>query len=164
VRVGHLIVLAPLAIGCADADKAPECREGTRLAANGACEPVVDTGSGEPSEHPGTGDDTASADDSGTAASPSDSGIFVVEPPPASWNLEEVGVAFDGLMATGVPDPWTVYAAWRDMFGGADWLCPGDGYNISSGAEGCISEDGWRYAGLARYEEIDADGEVTRRP
>jgi hypothetical protein len=70
-------------------------------------------------------------------------------------------VAFDGLMATGVPDPWTVQAAWRDMFDGADWLCPGDGYNISSGAVGCISDDGWRYAGLARYEEIDADGEVT---
>jgi hypothetical protein len=76
------------------------------------------------------------------------------------WSAAEVEEELAAMLGQGVPDPFTIFTGWRSMFAGADALCPGiGGYDFSTSAAGCVSYEGWLYAGMGSYNEFEEDGE-----
>lgn len=92
--------------------------------------------------------DTAAGADTGDAAVPEVS----VEIPAPSWAAEEVSARLTATLAQGIPEPITARAQIFDLFEHRDPACPGGiDYILPGSFSGCVTEGGWRYAGVLTY-------------
>ncbi len=156
VRARARIVVGPLLGLCACAEPVP-CAPGFGRLDAGACVPVEEG----TADAAGAGGGSGGGADTGTEA-----------PTPAPWTPAEIEAALAAALADGLPEPAALRTAWIGAFDGAQAGCPGEGYDLSRGVEGCETQDGWRYSGQATDREelgdvrrqwrLDADGTAER--
>lgn len=118
------------------------------LACTEAPGPVTDpTGTGSDG---GTGGGTDGGTDGGTSTEP-------------VWTAAQAAQAVEDALAAGLADPFLPRQEWISLFDYADEDCPGGGefvteYGIPSMMQGCTSQAGCLFAGLASYQEDQGDG------
>jgi hypothetical protein len=73
------------------------------------------------------------------------------------WTADEVAAQFDVALASGVPLPGPVFAAYEELRTHGDGACPGDQFEGGFLVIGtCTSEEGYTYSGSAGITETDA--------
>ena len=104
-----------------------------------------------PATTPETSTDTSTVEDTAFAA---DTVPEVTQDiPAAALSAEAVIAAIEDTFADGMPSPLLPRKSYLEMFQGRDDNCPGgQGYNLPGAFQGCTSDDGWLYAGIAEYE------------
>lgn len=67
----------------------------------------------------------------------------------SGWSAQEAADTIALTLSQGMPDPLEIRTLWMALFEGRDSVCPGADYNFDHAVKGCISEQGWHYAGPA---------------
>lgn len=124
------------------------CAPGYGRLESGACVAVQVPGEAGP-------DDAVDPVDTGTP----DSGAAAAEVAP--WAPADIEAALSESLAVGPPTPVELHTAWLGVFDGAIQNCPGSGYDMTRGVEGCSTPAGWVYSGPADYDA--GEGETVRR-
>lgn len=90
-------------------------------------------------------------EESGAPAGPEDPAARALEP---TWTAEEAMAAAQAAVDQGLPDPYRLRDLYFDLVEtGQDADCPGPDLLNTPNLQGCTSDSGYFYAGLATYQE-----------